>query len=709
MIWSVLFLTTISFISSQSSSFSPSDSSSVGGETGTKVGTKIGTVVSCTPIPDATIIVTQYEAEKESHSPHNRIIKKTTNFLNTHFADLTSVHIDYDGKALSGTIGKYLVTASLQRLVNEIETSECYTIDYVVEDVNECEINEHKCHSSSQCVNTVGTYECQCLTNYFGVEGSGSSLNIRKYGLCGGEKNSLNCCSSLCGSDKSCLDKCKSDFRCTNDPCLNNKCHSLAKCIPNNGSHTYSCKCPEGYIGDGSHCEKFVPRNYCDSGHTCLSPCECVSYTTEGGYRCQPPPGYIVAHNPFDLPLPRDHVSLAKTSSNPANSFIRLDHNYCFNKEGMDLRLEGPNPIYYQQGDSYEEHGLQVSDSQPENFIRRVSIQYSTPLGAYFAQPGTHHVNYTIQTPWIDGKSTITKTRKIVVSDVDECRYQGHRAIFRHRCSEEARCINAEGSYDCVCKSGFNGTGFNDAYGKSGCKDTRPPVLSCIGRGCSPMSFRAVSVVGIMSIDASTSDLLKEITELTDYQFVSTFLEKNKQLLCSPSDPCFFAYDEILTGTVDLTSRVMMHNIVSINITERQITYSIPYSVSDDAGNLAGPLNLTLHVELVDIKDHLSGNLISVPRQKYISVFLLVVGISFLFFLISLRSLIACLRVMLHAIQFAMYPYSLIAQRKDFEEGMDVVLQVMSFGLMTKTERARRIASKWNSLVESAEEENHED
>lgn len=67
----------------------------------------------------------------------------------------------------------------------------------------------------------------------------------------------------------------------------------------------------------------------------------------------------------------------------------------------------------------------------------------------------------------------------------------------------------------------------------------------------------------------------------------------------------------------------------------------------------------------------------------------------------------------LHAIQFAMYPYSLIAQRKDFEEGMDIVLQVMSFGLMTKTERARRIASKWNSLVESAEQENenqnHED
>jgi hypothetical protein len=33
-------------------------------------------------------------------------------------------------------------------------------------------------------------------------------------------------------------------------------------------------------------------------------------------------------------------------------------------------------------------------------------------------------------------------------------------------------------------------------------------------------------------------------------------------------------------------------------------------------GNLAGPLNLTLHVELMDVKDYLSGNIISLPRQQ---------------------------------------------------------------------------------------------
>jgi hypothetical protein len=52
-----------------------------------------------------------------------------------------------------------------------------------------------------------------------------------------------------------------------------------------------------------------------------------------------------------------------------------------------------------------------------------------------------------------------------------------------------------------------------------------------------------------------------------------------------------------------------------------------------------------------------------------------------------------------------MYPYILMARRKDFEDGMDLVLQVMSLGMMSKTDLMRRIASKWNNLVESMVED----
>jgi hypothetical protein len=176
--------------------------------------------------------------------------------------------------------------------------------------------------------------------------------------------------------------------------------------------------------------------------------------------------------------------------------------------------------------------------------------------------------------------------RKIVVNDVDECKYDGPRAMFRHKCSSEARCVNTIGSYTCACKPGYNGTGFTDpATGKSGCVDVRPPVLTCADRGCLPMSFRAVSVVGIMSIDVGTSDFLKEINENSDYQFVQTFLQKNKHSLCPLSDPCYKAYDETHLGVVDLTSRIQMNDVVLINASDRVIIFSVPYSVQDDAGH----------------------------------------------------------------------------------------------------------------------------
>lgn len=124
--------------------------------------------------------------------------------------------------------------------------------------------------------------------------------------------------------------------------------------------------------------------------------------------RCEAPTGHIAAHNPFDAPLPLDHKSRGGKN-------FRLDHNYCFNKDGMDLRLDGPNPIYLKQGDSYEEYGLQVSDSQPENFARKVSIKYSAPFGQYFKRPATYEVNYTIQTPWIETKPNITKVRCVYI------------------------------------------------------------------------------------------------------------------------------------------------------------------------------------------------------------------------------------------------------------------------------------------------------
>ena len=44
---------------------------------------------------------------------------------------------------------------------------------------------------------------------------------------------------------------------------------------------------------------------------------------------------------------------------------------------------------------------------------------------------------------------------KHFISDVDECQ------ISSHNCSDNATCINTEGSFNCSCKPGYIGNGYN--------------------------------------------------------------------------------------------------------------------------------------------------------------------------------------------------------------------------------------------------------
>ena len=45
------------------------------------------------------------------------------------------------------------------------------------------------------------------------------------------------------------------------------------------------------------------------------------------------------------------------------------------------------------------------------------------------------------------------------ISDVDECQ------MSTHNCSDNATCINTEGSFNCSCKTGYRGNGYNCTVG----------------------------------------------------------------------------------------------------------------------------------------------------------------------------------------------------------------------------------------------------
>ncbi|XP_077350270.1 uromodulin-like isoform X2 [Lithobates pipiens] len=126
-------------------------------------------------------------------------------------------------------------------------------------DIDECQdYNTNNCiYWYNKCVNTIGSYTCDCSTGL-------------KY---------------------------DAEFGCVDiDECADsslNDCDPVAKCT--NYEHQYGCTCPNGYYGDGRHCEV----NECQQGTPCGSGAECFKDRI-GSYSCiDPCSSHTVLNDPW--------------------------------------------------------------------------------------------------------------------------------------------------------------------------------------------------------------------------------------------------------------------------------------------------------------------------------------------------------------------------------------------------------------------------
>ncbi|CAD5226145.1 unnamed protein product [Bursaphelenchus okinawaensis] len=120
-------------------------------------------------------------------------------------------------------------------------------------DMDECELMQADCGDNSRCINTIGSYKCECLENYVG-----NGKECKYVGPATVTDDCDNCNENAICRDGKC--QCKlgfegDGFNCTDvDECMGTmpRCDPNAKCFNTIGS--YLCECSPGFAGNGFEC-----------------------------------------------------------------------------------------------------------------------------------------------------------------------------------------------------------------------------------------------------------------------------------------------------------------------------------------------------------------------------------------------------------------------------------------------------------------------
>ncbi len=115
-----------------------------------------------------------------------------------------------------------------------------YCLSLLRSDTRECELNLHNC--AEVCIEVIGTFTCGCYQTGFEVITSNLPCEGKVELVSSDLQNKIKECSLHMPKD---IDECE---RGTHD------CHDNATCTDTDGS--YDCACLQGYIGNGTYCER---------------------------------------------------------------------------------------------------------------------------------------------------------------------------------------------------------------------------------------------------------------------------------------------------------------------------------------------------------------------------------------------------------------------------------------------------------------------
>ncbi|VVC98752.1 unnamed protein product [Leptidea sinapis] len=336
----------------------------------------------------------------------------------------------------------------------------------LTQDLDECMVRPDVC-KGGRCINTDGSFRCACPAGYT-LDASGlvcvdADECVAEPRICGNGTDTMDC--------QTCVDI---------DECAEGRAQCSFRC--HNTAGSFRCTCPFGFTlaADGIHCRDV--DECADDADACPHACENIV----GSYVCKCPEGYKRTSAPHDAADACEDIDECAEGAEDPPTYYRPQNwhvspfagvwTLCARALAQLARLHAYTAHAGHQSTMLLHLGRGMGSG-----VRAVSsARHSGAGGPLLSHQPDHQSFRCVCSP---GYKSMGGT----CADIDEC------ASVRSPC--EQLCTNTEGSYECLCRAGYEPRFMYDKSSDSEISD-KSDINECHEEGICPSGGKCVNLLG---------------------------------------------------------------------------------------------------------------------------------------------------------------------------------------------------------------------